>query len=254
MYKKALTIRKRVKKRVESKFGKAGFTLMELLVVLAILSMLALTSLIAFNSFNQLRKAQNAQILHDLQQIKIALDLYYNDHSCYPGEDTFTFGSPWTEGGTVYMKKVPASPTLKYIYVTDTAKQCPQWNVIFAKINSDVINNNITLCSLEKLSNCLPAGYSELGYNYCVTLGDVDCKAISSSTFITPTPTSTITPTPTPTLTPTITPTSAFTPTPTQSCSKDYSCTGGYPTRCNLVPKGTGQYCSNSCEGKCQSY
>ena len=63
----------------------------------------------------QLDKAKDAIRKHDAQEIKKALDLYYNDHNCYP--TSVPFGSSWTQGRTIYMKKVPQEDMPEYLLI-----------------------------------------------------------------------------------------------------------------------------------------
>lgn len=213
--------------RRDSKGFEPGFTLIELLVVTAILGVLIAFSLVAIDPIKQLDKTKNAQRSHDILQIKNALDIYYNDHNCYPL--TIPFGSEWRQGSALYMKKVPQDPDYpknEYSYQIDTSETCPQWNVLYGAGNSQ----QQTGCPLERLTNCLPIDYSQLGYKTCGMSGIVNCFYISSSRVRPPAPT----------------------PTPTgESCQiKKYACTEG-GTVCNLVyPQRIGDYCGfEGCSG-----
>ena len=223
----------------------AGFTLVELLVVIGILATLLSLSLLFINPVAQLNKVDDAERKSDLQEIKTALDLYYNDHSCYP--QTLPFGSPWTENGTVYMRKVPQDPTCSstpgscYTYKNLATSACPQWNVVFSQLSK----SDSGVCQLSSLSGCVPADFSSSWA--CTVSGAVDCSFISSTTIVTA-PTATPSPSPTPSTSPVP---QSPTPTPTPPCaSPDYSCSGS-PSRCNVVPAGTGQYCTPACGGAC---
>lgn len=67
---------------MELKSYKNGFTLIELLVVISIIGTL---STVALTSLNGARaKARDAKRLSDVEQIVIALDMYYSDHGNYP--------------------------------------------------------------------------------------------------------------------------------------------------------------------------
>lgn len=66
--------------------NKKGFTLIELLVVIAIIGILASVVLSALNSARL--KGRNAQRVSQLRQIKIALEMYYDDHNAYPNNFT----------------------------------------------------------------------------------------------------------------------------------------------------------------------
>lgn len=67
----------------------SGFTLIELLVVIAIISLLAS---IVFASLNSARaKSRDARRKADLNQLRLALELYYDANGAYPS----TIGFPW---------------------------------------------------------------------------------------------------------------------------------------------------------------
>jgi len=59
-----------------------AFTLIELLVVVAIIGLLA--SIVVINVNNARKKGRDARRLSDLRQIRIALEMYYDDNGSYP--------------------------------------------------------------------------------------------------------------------------------------------------------------------------
>lgn len=61
---------------------RTGFTLIELLVVVAIISLLAAIVMTSTSSVRA--KSRDARRLEDLQQIRIALEMYINDRGNYP--------------------------------------------------------------------------------------------------------------------------------------------------------------------------
>ncbi len=63
-----------------------GFTLIELLVVIAIIGLLSSIVLVGLNAARQ--TAIDARVLSEVEQIKVALQLYFNDHGGYPVCDT----------------------------------------------------------------------------------------------------------------------------------------------------------------------
>ena len=67
-----------------------GFTLIELLVVISIISLLSSVVLTSLNSARA--KARDARRLADIQQIKLALELYYDDNGSYPVSDNWFSG------------------------------------------------------------------------------------------------------------------------------------------------------------------
>lgn len=195
-------------KYITPKLLETGFTLIEVLVAGTILATLVGGVLLTLNPLGQINKSQDSQRMSDIQSVKTALDLYYNDKKCYPS--TIPFGSQWSIGNTIYMKKVPQDPTCAnggtcYRYTTDSNNSCPQWNVVFAELSKSSALTNT--CPLSSLSNCLPNGYQE-GRYACVMQGAVDCSNLYASSLsggiqspdelptATPTP---VGPTPTPT-------------------------------------------------------
>lgn len=186
-----------------------GFTLVEILVAATILATLVGGVVLSLNPIGQINKSQDAQRFQDLQSIKTALDLYYNDKKCYPTE--VPFGNEWRVNNTVYMKEVPQDPKCNngagtcYRYRT-AAVSCPQWNVVFAQLSQE--SSQVNTCALSSLSNCVPEGYSDRPWA-CTLSGAVDCDSLSASSLLggvetvgntpTPTPIPSATPTPTPT-------------------------------------------------------
>lgn len=118
-----------------SRFGRTqnrkGFTLVELLVVISIIGVLA--GLLLVNLSNVRERGRDTQRKSDLNQLKTALRLYFNDYQTYPADDTAeilgcgpgnpedhtgcTWGGDFTANGTKYMT-LPADPipTAQYRY------------------------------------------------------------------------------------------------------------------------------------------
>lgn len=63
-----------------------GFTLIELLVVVAIISLL--TSVVLASLSDARKKAIDTKILAEYQQLRVALELYYNENGFYPTPNT----------------------------------------------------------------------------------------------------------------------------------------------------------------------
>lgn len=192
----------------------SGFTLVELLVVVSILTVLVSFILVQLNPITQINKAKDAQRKHDLLQIRNALDAYYNDTGCYPTQASNNppFGSEWSNGNTIYIKKVPQDPDCTingycYVYQTDSTNNCPQWNILYAHLSIKLTTTQLKL-SCSTYYGCINqggvGGIISPKYNYCVVSGNIDCDYVRSNRInppATPTPTSFVpTPTPTPTV------------------------------------------------------
>ncbi|KKP68390.1 MAG: Type II secretion system protein G [Candidatus Roizmanbacteria bacterium GW2011_GWA2_35_19] len=97
-----------------------GFTLIELIIVIVILGILA--ALISGNFITSLKKGRDARRKGDLEQIKRALEMYYEDKRAYPAE--LTVNEPLTDPDStkIYMQKIPGDPItgLSYGYEVET--------------------------------------------------------------------------------------------------------------------------------------
>lgn len=66
------------------KKAERGFTLIELLVVIAIIGILSSVVLASLNSARE--RSRDARRLADLQQIKLAAELYFDTNNAYPAD------------------------------------------------------------------------------------------------------------------------------------------------------------------------
>jgi|GEM_PF-3512839 len=160
-----------------------GFTLIEYLVVITILGTLIGGLLLTLDPFGQIEKGLDAQRRQDIQQVKNALEAYYQDFNCYP--DELNFGQEFSRNGEIYMQKLPEDPTCSeaggncYEYVADTADSCSQWNVVFAKLSA-ASNQEGGICPLSSLSStCVPEGYDSSWA--CALSGAVNCPLLAAS-------------------------------------------------------------------------
>src|SRR3972149_6088887 len=67
---------------------KSGFTLIELLVVIAIIGILVTIVVVAIDPVKLIGESRDAKKREELQQLKNALQLYYNDNNSYPDDAT----------------------------------------------------------------------------------------------------------------------------------------------------------------------
>ena len=155
-----------------------GFTLIELLVVIAMIGILSSVLITKLDPFGQINKAKDAQRQHDLTQIKIALDAYYNDHNRYP--NTLL---ELTYGNQPYIKTIPKDPSFAtradYQYIVDNSNSNSQWNVLLAALAK--VPATATACPLTVLTDCLPRKFNASWM--CTLSGKVDCSIIKSYTL-----------------------------------------------------------------------
>ncbi len=84
----------------------SGFTLIELLVVIAIIGILASVILASLNSART--KARDAALISGVQQVKTALEMYYNDNGYYPPAGS----QPDGLGDDISVLQTPLAPYL----------------------------------------------------------------------------------------------------------------------------------------------
>ncbi|MEO8581623.1 MAG: type II secretion system protein [Patescibacteria group bacterium] len=99
----------------------SGFTLIELLVVIVVIGILA--TLVVANFSSSRSRARDIKRKNDLNSMKTALRLYYNDFQTYPaanggriagcganGTSACAWGSIFSAGTTTYMSELVADP------------------------------------------------------------------------------------------------------------------------------------------------
>jgi prepilin-type N-terminal cleavage/methylation domain-containing protein len=89
---------------IKQKKLSAGFTLIELLVVIAIIGVLV--ALLLANMVGIRGRAADAKIKNDLNQLKTALRLYYNDYQAYPAPASIPTSGDFAVGDTLYMRDI----------------------------------------------------------------------------------------------------------------------------------------------------
>ena len=170
----------------------------------------------------QSAKAKDAQRMSDIRQLKAALDLYYDDHRCYP--TTIPTGT-WVENGVVYMIKVPKDPDIGtiddigYEYQVNTGDSCPQWNVLYSTYTSQKFEEDD--CPLSAMPTC-----NYTGTMACSLSGQVDCNYISNNPIV-----------------------------PSDGDEEANECPADSPRdyiydgegNCNIAPEGEGLYCEEQC-------
>ena len=114
------------------KINSKAFTLIELLIVIAIIGVLVTIVVVAINPVKLINDAKDSRMRADLNQIKAAMQLYYNDCKVYPttGDyNTLYSGTLWNGTGdaigacspnaTIYMRRLPTdSAGGNYLYST----------------------------------------------------------------------------------------------------------------------------------------
>jgi general secretion pathway protein G len=128
-----------------------GFTLIELLVVIAIIGILSSVVLASLSTARA--KSRDARRISDLGQIRLALEMYYDASSTYPGTvaanllQTWTTTSPTAGVGyiaTAYLPKVPTDPgNGTYYYCAMASKTSVQCDGNASANNAFVLGANL---------------------------------------------------------------------------------------------------------------
>ena len=147
-----------VPRNVRSKPGlkQTGFTLIELLVTISIIG--ALSALLVTNFIGARARASDSKKKSELQSLKSALRLYYNDNQNYPagsglidpGTGNLLPGDAFAVGDTTYMKALPAS----YWYYSSAPYDS---FVLYAKLSNlsdDSIQDSYTKCCSPARTGC----------------------------------------------------------------------------------------------------
>jgi len=141
---------------------KRGFTLIELLVVVSIIAMLTALIMVNFNAARE--RARDVQRKSDLDNVKKALRMYYNDNGKYPTNSVdnkivgcgtgaspaaCNWGSGWTRQTMTYMKILPQDPIQgqTYSYQQQASGQDFRlWATLENKSDGDITKSQ-TRCS-----------------------------------------------------------------------------------------------------------
>ncbi len=113
-----------------------------------------LATMVAINIQATLAKTRDGRRKSDLNQIKTALNLYYNNYGSYPPSDDAThqingcdsgdctWGLVWNKNGTNYMKILPKDPivstTYKYGYQRTDLNSFVLWATLETKSDPDI--------------------------------------------------------------------------------------------------------------------
>ena len=159
--------------QLADKIQNLGFTLIELLVVISIIGILTALIMVNFNAARQ--RARDVQRKSDLDQVKKALRMYYNDTNVYPSassgkivgctpSQTFDWGEQFYCGTMIYMKTLPKDPSEGKTYYYSQASSGQDfclWAGLENKSDGDIIK------SQSRCSSCSNPDSNHYDYVVC---------------------------------------------------------------------------------------
>ncbi len=148
----------------QTRSNQEGFSLMELLVVIFIIGVLS--SIILTNLAGIRQRAKDSRSKSELDSMKKALRMYYNDHQSYPtrsGDDQIDTTYISSEGyfedsttGTTYMRKLPDD----YKYFRDSSGDDFRLRVELENLSDEAIAESQAQCPLTTDFNMMEPYYS----------------------------------------------------------------------------------------------
>lgn len=120
---------------------------MELLLVITIMIILAISAIGAINPIAQVNKGNDAKRKKDMGRIKIAMEDYYNDKGCYPGQvliDTLNEANscgknvftPWLASWPCDSQGKPYGLAVEAAINPPPPLSCPKWFKVFTKLDN----------------------------------------------------------------------------------------------------------------------
>ena len=189
---------------------------MELLTVIGLIAIIAVVALVLFNPWQQIGRGYDVKRKHDLNEIRKALEEYYNDKGCYPKPDQICYsditnicnanrvrtqtcyicGDELNSPLFSYLTKLPCDPqhaTKRYFYQTEASeanlvcatppinaqKNCPSWYRIYSDFSITDDAESIDLdCSLGACGIA-----PKYGYDYGVSSPNKEVEAGNKYAF-----------------------------------------------------------------------
>lgn len=141
---------------------KTGFSVIEVLIITAILVLLSVASIFAYQTV--MARGRDSERKSDLQQIRIALEDYYNDNGCYP--DASQLDSCGGSELSPYLSIYPCDPGSldPYLYVP-AADACDGY-----RLQTHLENETDPVIAEIGCDGMYGCGYSPT-YNYGIASG-----------------------------------------------------------------------------------
>lgn len=153
-----------------------GFTLIELLVVIAIIGILASVVLASLQTARE--KSRDTKRIADVNQIKLALELYNDTNGAYPAGPYAAMAAELVADG--YLPAVPDDPVAgrDYVYAVDTGNNNLDYHLaarLEALTGSEGVLNSDSDCSSSAagcFSGAVAGGFAGLSTDCAATAAD----------------------------------------------------------------------------------